>query len=239
MKTGVLALVGLSLAGCISQQTYRESESALAACRQEAQSCIQARSEQDSRIAALQDALQTCEAARGVVAGLLDECRVRAEAAQTAVSGLDRRAAELRERLSAEILARDVEIEQLRDRLSLRVLDRILFKSGSAEILPEGRLVLDKVAAALNAGTEAIRVEGHTDHVPIGARLQVRYPTNWELSTARASSVVRYFVDRNQVAPERLEAVGFSKYRPVTWETSPEALQRNRRVEIVLTARSD
>ena len=141
----------------------------------------------------------------------------------------------LRQRLQDEIGNRDVEIEQLRSQLKVRVLDRILFESGSAEILPQGKRVLDAVATALADGAETIRIEGHADTVPIGPNLKSKYYSNWELSTGRSSSVVRYFEDQHAIAPTRMEAVGFSKYRPIAPNDTEENRQRNRRVEIVLT----
>ena len=141
----------------------------------------------------------------------------------------------LRQRLQNEIGAKDVEIERLLSQLSVRVLDRILFKTGSAEILPQGRKVLDSVATALADGNETIRIEGHTDIVPIGPVLKEKYFSNWELSGARASSVARFFQHKHGIEPTRMEAVGFSKYRPIAPNDSEENRQRNRRVEIVLT----
>lgn len=141
----------------------------------------------------------------------------------------------LRKRLQSEIGNRDVEIDRLRSQLSVHVLDRILFHSGSVEILPEGGKVLDAVAAALAGGDETIRIEGHTDNVPIGQTLQAKYFSNWELSGGRASSVVRHFIDSHGIAPTRMEAVGFSEYRPVASNDTWEGRQRNRRVAIVLT----
>lgn len=142
--------------------------------------------------------------------------------------------ARFRDKLQAEIAARNVEIENLRGQLSVRVLDKILFRSGSAEILPEGQRVLDKLADLLATEDDLIRVEGHTDSVPIGTTLKEKYPSNWELSGARAASVVRYFEYGKKIDPTRMEAVGFSMYRPVASGDSPQELQRNRRVEIVL-----
>lgn len=141
----------------------------------------------------------------------------------------------LRERLQSDIGAKDVEIERLRSKLSVRVLDRILFESGSTDILPQGRRVLERVATALEEGDETIRIEGHTDIVPIGLELKKKYFSNWELSTARASSVARFFLDHHGLEPTRMEAVGYSKYRPIAPNDSEESRQRNRRVEIVLT----
>lgn len=95
--------------------------------------------------------------------------------------------------------------------------------------------MLDSVAAAIAGGNETIRIEGHTDNVPIGPNLKSKYFSNWELSTGRASSVARYFENEHVIEPARMEAVGFSKHRPVVANDSDENRQRNRRVEIVLT----
>jgi chemotaxis protein MotB len=118
----------------------------------------------------------------------------------------------------------------------VRVLDKILFRSGSADILPTGQAVLDKLAGVLAATDDMIRVEGHTDFVPIGKQLRQKYYSNWELSAARATSVVRYFEHRHGIDPTRMEAVGFSMFRPVAGDETPEGRQRNRRVEIMLAA---
>jgi chemotaxis protein MotB len=103
-------------------------------------------------------------------------------------------------------------------------------------VLAQGKEVLSKVASVLAGSTEMIRVEGHTDDVPIGPVLQAKYASNWELSAARASSVVRHFETIAGIDPARLEAVGRSMYSPVAPNDSPEGRQKNRRVELVLVA---
>ncbi|MDD3762034.1 MAG: OmpA family protein [Nevskiales bacterium] len=228
MKAIGSMLVLMLASGCVMQKTYDASQAAVSGCRAELQQCDAARRQCGT-------ALEGCEAQNAGLQEQLTQSRTQAVSVQTEAQALEQRANELRGMLQAEIAAKDVEIEQLRDRLSVHVLDRILFTTGSAEILPAGRAVLDKLASALATGSESIRVEGHTDRVPIGPVLQARYPSNWELSTARASSVVRYFQDRHQIDPLRLEAVGYSMYRPVATGDTPDDLQRNRRVEIVLT----
>jgi chemotaxis protein MotB len=93
---------------------------------------------------------------------------------------------------------------------------------------------LDKLAEAVKDGTDVIRVEGHTDDTPISEKLKAKYPSNWELSAARAASVARYFETKHQIDPIRLESLGFSKYHPVAANDTDENKARNRRVEIVL-----
>ena len=121
-------------------------------------------------------------------------------------------------------------------KLTVNLMDKLLFDSGRADIKKEGREVLDKIAKnLLNKYPErAIRVEGHTDNVPIGGELKNRFPTNWELSNARATSAVRYLQDHGGVDAKRLTAVGYSQYHPIASNDTPEGRAKNRRIEIIL-----
>jgi len=221
----ILAGVAALLSGCVSTSRFDQQTAELAACRDQAQKDRQAWDAQRTNL----------ETQVAQLAEERDACLQRYAEVRSAAQDIEKRADELRHTLQEEILARNVEIETLKGKLSVRVLDRILFKSGSAQILPEGEAVLNKLAAALLNTEDYIRVEGHTDNVPIGPQLKAKYFSNWELSAARAASVVRFFEHAHNIDPVRLEAVGFSKYRPVATGETPEELQRNRRVEIVLT----
>ncbi|TKS59519.1 MAG: hypothetical protein EWM72_02087 [Nitrospira sp.] len=137
--------------------------------------------------------------------------------------------------LRSEIAQGDIKIKQVRDRLTINVVDRILFDSGSATIKPAGHKVLKTVGEVLMTVTDKqIRIDGHTDNVPISARLQDRFKTNWELSTARATSVVRYLIDEGGIAPEVLTAAGHADTRPVASNDSEAGRSQNRRIEIAL-----
>lgn len=109
--------------------------------------------------------------------------------------------------------------------------DLLLFDLSRAEINPQGLELLDSVAGLLKQLPFQIRVEGHTDNVPIRTR---RYPSNWDLSIARAVNVVKHFIDVNGIKPSRLSAVGYGASRPVAANDSPRNRSKNRRVEIVL-----
>lgn len=136
--------------------------------------------------------------------------------------------------LQKEITDGSVKITQLKDRLSVEIVDKILFASGSDQVTSEGKGVLKKVSDILkNVKENSIRIEGHTDNVPIGPRLAGKFPSNWELSASRATQVVRYLSDLG-ISPENLSAVGLAEYRPVAPNDTPEGKQRNRRIEIVL-----
>ena len=105
------------------------------------------------------------------------------------------------------------------------------FDSGSDQIKPEGLALLDAIATGLVASTNQIRVEGHTDNVPISSG---RFPSNWELSTARATAIVSYLIAKFGLTPDRLSAAGYAEFRPVAANDSPEGRARNRRVDVVV-----
>jgi chemotaxis protein MotB len=109
--------------------------------------------------------------------------------------------------------------------------DFLLFNFGQAHINRGGLALLDKMGALIQKIPYPVRVEGHTDNVPIHT---ARYPSNWELSVARAVSVVKYFAESGKINPQRLSAVGYGATRPLVPNDSPANRSRNRRVEIVL-----
>jgi chemotaxis protein MotB len=115
----------------------------------------------------------------------------------------------------------------------IRVSDRLLFEPASAELNPEALPLLRAVAGVLRGLGSDVRVEGHTDNVPV---LSERYPTNWELSSARATTVLRYLIEEGGLDPRRLVAAGYGEYRPVASNTTPEGRALNRRADIVLVS---
>lgn len=126
-------------------------------------------------------------------------------------------------------------ISRLKDQLKVTVASEILFPSGSAELSQEGVDVLRKVASAVNKSQDEVRVEGHTDNVPIAPALGQYYPSNWELSTARAAVAVRALEATGMVPASRLCAVGYGDSRPLAPNDDAEGQAKNRRVEIVFT----
>jgi chemotaxis protein MotB len=111
------------------------------------------------------------------------------------------------------------------------VSDQVLFEPGSAVLRPEGRHVLDGLADALLGIPNQVAIEGHTDSVPIST---ARFPSNWELSTARATSVLQYFVQSYGFPPQRLTASGYAEQRPVGDNASAVGRAQNRRVDIAV-----
>lgn len=227
----VVLVTGVFLTGCVSTSTLDKKQSEFDAKQKELAAC-EVRAKDD--LAACEDVRGTLDAKLASANLELGVFRQEAEAKQRKLDELQKQEEQLRERLSKELTDKSVEINQLRGQLSVRMLDKIVFKSGSAEILPQGMEVLDKLAEAVKDSTDTIRVEGHTDDTPISDKLKEKYPTNWELSAARASAVARYFETKHFINPKRLESLGFSMYRPVAPNDTKENKQRNRRVEIVL-----
>ncbi len=137
--------------------------------------------------------------------------------------------------MQSEIAQGQIQITRLADRLNVSLVDRILFPSGEADITPAGFRILQRVGNVLKT-TEGkiIRVEGHTDNVAISERLQGTFPTNWELSTARASNVVRFLQDTVGIDPVRLQAVGLSEFHPIASNATVKGRSQNRRIEIAL-----
>jgi chemotaxis protein MotB len=137
--------------------------------------------------------------------------------------------------LKDQIQKQEVTIKEFQESLSLNFIDRILFEFGKADLTPEGEKVLKKVGDALkNIKGKKVRVTGHTDPVPIRPDYMYKFPSNWELSAARAASVVRYFQEKIDLDPQEMEAVGRSFYQPEASNDTKEGRARNRRVEILI-----
>ena len=151
------------------------------------------------------------------------------------IKRLTRTQEELSKSLQDEIAKGNITIQQVRDRLTINMVDRVLFDSGQAQVKPAGVKVLKQVGDVLNKITDKqIRIEGHTDNVPISTKLQNRFKTNWELSAARATTVVRYLIDQGGVDRQYLSAVGYADTHPLASNDSEEGRSSNRRIEIVL-----
>lgn len=124
-----------------------------------------------------------------------------------------------------------ISTKETRRGLLIRLENEIFFDSGKAEIREGALTALEKVGAIIKDIPNNVRVEGHTDNIPINSD---RFPSNWELSTHRALAVVRYFIENSGVDPARLSAAGYGESRPVAPNDSSADRARNRRVEILL-----
>ena len=137
--------------------------------------------------------------------------------------------------LKGEIEKGEIKVTQIRDKLTVNLVEKILFDSGKAEVKAKGKEVLKKVGNILkDVKDKDIRIEGFTDNVPIGGTLREKFPTNWELSTQRATNVLRFLQDETGVDGARLSAIGFGEFRPIAGNDTPDGRAQNRRIEIVL-----
>jgi chemotaxis protein MotB len=115
--------------------------------------------------------------------------------------------------------------------IAMRLANRMLYGLGSAEIVSDAHPILEDIARLLSRITYHVRVEGHTDDLPIRSE---RFPSNWELSTSRAVNVLRYIIGRSGIEPARISAVGFGEFQPIAPNDTESNRSKNRRVEIVI-----
>jgi chemotaxis protein MotB len=142
--------------------------------------------------------------------------------------------ARLTELLSSQIAAHAVALRLGRDGLVISLREAGFYDSGSAVPHPQSKATLDRIAATLTATPYDLRIEGHTDNVPIHT---AQFDSNWELSTARATQLARSFIVDHGFAPARLSAAGFAEYHPVAANDQAEGRSQNRRVDIIVLPR--
>ena len=165
---------------------------------------------------------------------------ISAEAEELATAKKDREEAlqnqqKLIDSLKKEIDSGQVKIARLAGLTTVRLEDKVLFDSSKASIKESGLGVLKKIGEALQQIKDKhIQVQGHTDSRPLRWELQGKYPTNWELSAARAATIVRYLIDEVGVDPARLSAAGYAFHQPLASNDTTEGQQVNRRVEFAL-----
>ncbi len=257
------AALALSLTGCVSLGKYEKKEAEASKFRQDWEDEVAKRAVLQEKISAMQAQIDTLEADmtslrekirydEGSLAtkeselrstrdrlselqALVDELSKSKRKLEAAKAELEKKSDEyaaLASSLRGEIEAGRIELMELRGRTTLQMKDKILFASGSSTLGVEGKDALRRVAEALrNLHGKVIRVEGHTDNVPTGAGGP--FPTNWELSTARALAVVHALKDAG-VDPTRLSGAGFAEFQPISTNDTPEGRSLNRRIEIVL-----
>jgi len=235
IKRLVFPLVALLLVvGCVSQATYnskaKETES-LAAQNESLQAQVKGLT---AEVASLKKEQELTRMEKEALQAKVDELSQKAEKAEQ-LEKATQTYQDLQKKLEKEIREGQVQIKEMKDRLTVTMVDQILFPSGSAEVGKKGKAVLDKVVTILkDVKDKRIEVDGHTDNVPIVSSLKKRFPTNWELSTARATEVVRYLQETGGIDPRLLSATGFAEYMPVAPNDTDEGKHKNRRIEIVL-----
>lgn len=215
-------------AGCVSKQAHDREVGALRSELTDARD--EARASRRS--------ITALEAERDKLLAEIEDLRDARQSLQEDVSDREQKIAKLRgtydalvEDLEAEISAGALHIEQLTEGMSFRLPQDVLFPPGTAELTAEGKRAVRSVAERIQANSDRVEVQGHTDDRAIKGALAARYPTNWELSGARAASVVRVLEEAG-VDSRRLSAVSFGANRPLASNETPEGRAQNRRIEV-------
>jgi chemotaxis protein MotB len=165
---------------------------------------------------------------------VLKESAAKLETKSKEVEAASNTYKDLLQEMKGEIAKGQITITELKGKLTMDVVDKILFDSGKAAVKEEGLAVLKRVVEILkNVKDKNIRVEGHTDNVQITGRLAKKYPTNWDLSYARAINVTKY-LQQGGVDPKVLSATAFGEHQPVADNSTPEGRAKNRRIAIIL-----
>ncbi|HEY8252193.1 MAG TPA: OmpA family protein [Burkholderiales bacterium] len=233
------ALVTLfAAAGCVSQGEFDKLQSAK---NQEIASLQSSRSTLEGQVRNLENERASLEKQKDSLTKEKDsltqqvaELEAQRARLQASEKQVEARYDRLRADLSEEVKKGQLQIRELEGKLTVDVAEQLFFDSGRAALKDTGKQVLQKVADSLKSYEDkAIRIVGHTDNVPISGGLQKVFPSNWELSAARATTVVRFLQD-NGIPPERLVATGRAEYAPVAPNDSAEGRQKNRRIEITL-----
>ncbi len=146
-----------------------------------------------------------------------------------------KKAQQLQQFIEANQQTQNFEITPTKNGVGIRITDPNFFETGKAELKQQSFAVLDKIADVLTTVDYPIRIEGHTDDIPIK---NADFFSNWELSAGRALSILTYFQNVNQIDPKRLEAVGLGEFHPIVPNNTPENRAKNRRVEIFLLSQS-
>jgi len=139
--------------------------------------------------------------------------------------------AELETTLSAEIKRKEIAMRREPDGLVISLREVGFFESGSAQMKSASIAAFDRIAGMLSQHDYRLRIEGHTDNAPIHT---AQFPSNWELSTSRATEIVRLLIVRDGFGPDRLSAAGYAEYRPVATNLTAEGRGMNRRVDIII-----
>ena len=213
------ALAMSPLVGCVSQGVY----DALLQERDELALDNQKLRQESARLSTEGEELVA------VAAGLTEELELRAQQ----VEQLEREQQELAEELESWIVAGLIKMQLLKDGLHLILSEEILFRSGAAEIKSTGREVLTRLVGELEGIPYEIAVLGYTDNIRVGPKLAERYPSNWELAAARASSVVRLMQEAG-IPGEQLMVISLGENRPIASNDTPEGRSENRRTDIRL-----
>jgi chemotaxis protein MotB len=184
----------------------------------------------------LQAEKDTLEADKAALAAARDNLAKSVEEKSSELDAMKDATDKIREKMKDEIAKGDIQLTESGGKLRVGLVDKILFDSGEAAVSKRGEGVLARVGAVLASIEDRhIQVSGHTDNTPISDKLKQQYPTNWELSVARATNVVRFLQEKASVPADRLVASGYGEYQPIASNRTAAGRAKNRRIELLLT----
>jgi len=246
--------------GCVSKRAYRESQNQVAMLRSDSAALADSITYFENNTSALNNQLRELDKKLDYLKGQNNALGDQTAQQQSQLNASEQTLEKERQRLmqlQSLLDKQSAESKMLKDKMSdalnsfnsneltvtqkngkvyISLSEALLFPSGSAVVNPRGVDALAKLAAVLNMNSDiSVNIEGHTDSIPIRGK----YKDNWDLSTARANSIVRILTDDYKVDPVRVEASGHSKYDPVDVNSTPEGRARNRRTEIILSPKLD
>jgi chemotaxis protein MotB len=226
-------LLVLGAAGAFAKYVYLPLRASKAQLQREAQQSADQLKQLSAKLKDADARAADLKTKQDQMAGELAQNIAEREKAETELKQLQ---GDLSTKLEPEIHAGNVTIKRRGNELVVDVAEQILFDSGQAELNEDGHKVLDPLGQSLLAlRGYTIEVGGHTDNLRVAnPQTQQKFATNWELSAARATNVVRYLEEHGKIPGERLVAAGFSQYRPGTSNATAEGRKKNRRIELVL-----
>ncbi|HZT63831.1 MAG TPA: type VI secretion system protein TssL, long form [Burkholderiales bacterium] len=232
MNRSRLSVAGLAVAfiaaGCVSKGDYEKLE---ADKNQEIAALQKQRGGLEDQVKGLQTQKSSLEQQQADLRKQVDALEQQKTQLLTATQQDKSQYDALVKNLTEEVQKGQLQVRQYKDMLTVDVAEQMFFDSGRADLKDTGKEVLKKVAGALKGyDDKVIRVVGHTDNVPIKTKV---FPSNWELSVARATTVVRYLQETG-IPPERMVASGRAEYQPVSENDTPDGRKKNRRIEITL-----
>lgn len=233
-----LCLIGLSISGCIPKMKYDQLEAKLSTTEKQA-------AYDKNKLKELEDAQNMYQYQKKInmqLTGRIKKLELEMkrkksviELQKEVISLLDDTKKTIETSLKDQIAKQEIEVVNMEDKLKVILIDKILFDSGYSKINDGGEKLLLKMAGFLKANKKQnIMITGHTDNLPLKARLKKRYPSNWELSAARAASIASFLEKKGGLDPKRLSACGYSYYRPVASNNTEKGRRQNRRIEIIL-----
>ena len=229
---GVVFAAALTAGGCVSTGEYEKLQ---AEKNQEIATLQKERNGLQEQVQGLQSQRSRLEQQQGDLRKQVDALEQQKAQLQTASQQKLSQYDSLVKNLTEEVKKGELQVRQYKDMLTVDVAEQLFFDSGRADLKDTGKAVLKKVGEALKGYEDkVIRIVGHTDNVPIKTKV---FPSNWELSVARATTVVRYLQETG-MPPERMVASGRAEYQPIASNDDPEGRRKNRRIEITLIDRN-